>query len=92
MAIAVILTAAVLRVPLDHWCLLLLCIAVVFSAEMMNTAIEWLARAVTDQRDQRVRNALDVASAAVLCAAIGAAIVGMLILGLNLAAYLHLVE
>ncbi len=79
-AAAVIVAAIVLRIDdPTQWCLLLLCIAVVFSAEMFNSALESLAKAITDQFDPHVRTALNVGSAAVLIASIGAALVGAII-------------
>jgi diacylglycerol kinase len=64
----------------ERWCLYILCVTVVLSAEMFNTAIEHLARAVTRQQHPEIRDALDIASGAVLLAAIGAACVGILII------------
>lgn len=78
-AAAVILCAAMLRVEPLEWCILLLCIAGVFTAEMFNTALEALARAITDQPNRHIRVALDVASAAVLTASIGAAAIGLIL-------------
>ncbi len=79
-AASVLLTAVVLRLPdLRQWCLLLLCIAVVMSAELFNTALERLARAISDRHDANLGAALDVGSAAVLVAAVGAAAVGAII-------------
>lgn len=78
-ATAVILAGAILRVSLIEWCILLVCIAGVFTAEMFNTALESLARAITDQPNRHIAVALDVASAAVLVASIGAAIVGLIL-------------
>ncbi len=69
---------------LERWCLIALCIAIVLAAEMANTAIEHLARAVTREPNPEVRDALDVASAAVLVAALGAAVVGAAVLGSSL--------
>ncbi|MHC4176771.1 MAG: diacylglycerol kinase [Planctomycetota bacterium] len=81
-AAAVVMTAAVLGMAtLIQWCLLLLCITVVLVAEMFNSALESLARAVTDQFDPHVGRALNIGSAAVLIAAIGASIVGVIIFG-----------
>jgi len=72
---------------LDHvdWCLLVLCIFGVLAAEMLNSALETMARAITDETDPHVGEALDIGSAAVLLAAIGASIVGAIVLlrGLN---------
>lgn len=79
-ATAVVSAAAVLRVSLVAWSLLVICIAVVLAAEMFNTAIERLARAITSEENDEVREALDIASGAVLITAAGAAIVGALIL------------
>jgi diacylglycerol kinase len=64
----------------ERWCIYILCVAVVLAAEMFNTAIEHLARAVTRQEQPEVRDALDIASGAVLLAAIGAACVGVLMI------------
>lgn len=77
---AVILTASVLDVALAEWCLLIICIIIVLVAEMINTALESLARAITDEPNPHVGGALDVGSAAVLLAAIGAAVVGAIVL------------
>lgn len=85
MAAMVVLTGWVLHCDLTEWCLLTLSIAVVLAAEMMNTAIEHLARAVTEKRNPFVADALDMASAAVLLAITGAAVVGILVLGNRLA-------
>jgi diacylglycerol kinase len=80
MAAAVILSGVVLRIDdVTTWCVLLLCIAVVTGAEMFNSALESLAKAVTDKDDPHVRDALDMGSAAVLVASIGAAIVGTIV-------------
>jgi diacylglycerol kinase len=59
-----------------EWALISLSIGLVFAAELANTALEWLARAVTDKTDERVGRALDLASAAVLSAAGTALAVG----------------
>ena len=75
----VIVTAAALEVNHYEWCLLLLCVIAVMVAEMFNSALESMARAVTDQEDPKVGRALDIGSAAVLIASIGAAILGMII-------------
>jgi len=61
--------------PLE-WCVLLLCIGIVLSAELFNTALEKCAKAITSDFDDHIRDALDIASAAVLMASIFAALVG----------------
>lgn len=77
----VVLAGAVLSISTLQWCILILCITVVLAAEMFNTALERLARAVTRETDPEIRDALDMASGAVLLASIGAVIVGMFVLG-----------
>ncbi|MEK6235429.1 MAG: diacylglycerol kinase [Planctomycetales bacterium] len=62
-----------------QWCVLLLCVFVVLSAELFNTSIELLAKAVTNNHDERIRDALDVSAAAVLVASLGAATVGLIL-------------
>ena len=73
---AVVIAAAVLGVSVVEWCLLLGAIGFVLTAEVFNTAIESLARAHDVGRHPRIRDALDMASAAVLVAAITAAVLG----------------
>jgi len=84
MAIAVIVAAAALHVSLAEWCLLILCITAVLAAELFNTALEHLARQVDRDRNPNIGAALDMASGAVLLAAVGSAIVGVLVFGYRL--------
>ena len=79
MALVVQVVAAALGVSLLEWCLLLLCVAAVLVAELFNTALEHLARAITHEQNEELRDALDTSSGAVLLAAAAAALVGCLI-------------
>jgi len=81
----VLLSGAILDISRWEWCLMVLCIATVLCAELLNTSLERMARAVTREEDSHVRDALDIASGAVLVAAMGAAIVGVLVFGLRAA-------
>jgi diacylglycerol kinase len=63
----------------ERWCLFALCVAIAIMAELFNTAIERLSRAITDDYHPEIRDALDMASGAVFIVAVGAAIVGVLI-------------
>jgi diacylglycerol kinase len=65
----------------ERWCIYILCVTIVLSAELFNTAIERLARAVTREEHPEVRDALDIAAGAVLMASIGAGVVGALMIG-----------
>lgn len=79
-AAAVVFAAAVLRLQAWEWCVLLLCVAIVIAAELFNTSIELLVRRLHPDRHDHVGNALDIAAAAVLVVAIGAAMVGTIVL------------
>ncbi|MFO0913947.1 MAG: diacylglycerol kinase family protein [Pirellulales bacterium] len=78
---AVLGTAWYLRVPRHEWAVLVLCITIVWAAELFNSALEALAAAVRTDYDPQIGKALDVASSAVLVAALGAAAVGTVLLG-----------
>jgi diacylglycerol kinase len=78
-AAVVVALAAALQVSAVEWCLLVGAIAVVLAAEIFNSAVESLARALGPGWNPRVRDALDMASAAVLVAACGAAVVGLIV-------------
>ncbi len=62
-----------------EWCLVIICIAAVFSAEMFNTAIEKWIDFVHPQHHKTVGFVKDVAAGAVLVLAIAAAVVGLMI-------------
>ena len=80
MTAAVILAAIVLRVNMIGWCLLAICITVVLVTEMVNTALETMARAITEEPNPHIGGALDIGSAAVLLSSIGAGVVGAIVL------------
>ena len=80
-ALLTLLVAWGLGVSLVEWCVLLGAIGTVIAAEVINTAIEFLAKAVTSDFDENVRDALDVASAGVFVTVITAVIIGSLVLG-----------
>ena len=70
-----------LRVSLIEWCVLAGAIGAVLAAEVINTSIEMLAKAVTREFDPFVRDALDIASAGVMVTVITAAVIGTLLIG-----------
>lgn len=88
-AAAVVTAGALFRVSAGEWCLLTLAIGLVLSTEIFNTAIESLARAPGSRRHPRFRDALDMASAAVLVAAITAVVVGAIVFGPRLLAWME---
>ena len=52
-ALLLVLAAALLRIDRTQWCVLVLCITIVLTAEMFNSALEHLARAVDRSRECR---------------------------------------
>lgn len=72
-------TAVCLRVTATEWCLLVMCIVGVLSAEFMNSALESLAKAVTHDHNEHIACALDIGSGAVLLTGLGSAVVGLCI-------------
>ena len=78
---AVAAAGAWVGISTERWCLLVLCMGFVVVAELFNSAIEHLARAITREVHPEIRDALDVASGAVLLAAIGSAIAGLIVVG-----------
>ena len=72
----VVVAAILLKVSLEQWCLLGLCVGGVLSAELFNSAIERLARSVDDQYNDQIGAALDIAAGAVLMTAVTAVAVG----------------
>lgn len=62
-----------------EWVALVICIAMVFAAEAVNTALEYLTDLVSPGHHPLAGKVKDVAAAAVLVTAFGAAIVGLII-------------
>ncbi|MEZ6193016.1 MAG: diacylglycerol kinase family protein [Phycisphaerales bacterium] len=78
---AVIAAGLCLRITATDWCLLVLSIMAVWSAEALNTAFEFLADVASPEYHPTVKHAKDVAAAAVLIAAIGSVVIGALVFG-----------
>jgi diacylglycerol kinase (ATP) len=73
-------TAWLLSVSASDWRWLLFAITLVWAAEAMNTAIEFVCDAVSPQYSYAVKGAKDIAAGAVLITASGAAAIGLLTL------------
>jgi diacylglycerol kinase (ATP) len=63
----------------SEWCWIVLAIAIVWTAEALNTAFEFLADAASPDFHPIVRDAKDVAAGAVLITAIAAAVIGLIV-------------
>jgi diacylglycerol kinase len=70
-----------LRLSVQEWAILVLTIMAVWMAEFMNTAIEAVVDMTMPEIHPLAKVAKDVAAAAVLVGAVGAVIIGLLILG-----------
>jgi diacylglycerol kinase len=79
MSTVVVIAGVVLRVELAEWCILVLCMTIVLTAEMFNSALEAMAKAITEEIHPYLKNSLDIGSAAVLVASLGASLVGCLL-------------
>lgn len=71
-----------------EWALVVAAIALVWTAEAINTAIESAIDLVSPAQHPLAGRAKDAAAGAVLAAAIGAAIVGVCVFGPRIAAWL----
>lgn len=79
MAAYVIYFSLVAVLPIATVSKLLICFGLVFSLELINTAVEKLCDAVTEETDDRIRVIKDVSAAAVLVSAVFAAAVGLFV-------------
>lgn len=80
-ATLVFIMALWLGLPPRDWAVLILTIALVFSAEFVNTAIEAVVDLASPMHHPLAKVGKDVGAAAVLIAALAAILVGLLILG-----------
>lgn len=78
-AIIVVITGIYVRLSLNEWLICLLLFALVFSLELINTAIENTVDLVTTKKNKKAKIAKDAAAGAVLIAAIFASIIGIII-------------
>lgn len=80
-ATLVILVGLWLQLSFQDWAILILTIAMVFTAEFINTAIEAVVDLASPTHHPLAKVGKDVGAAAVLIAALAAILVGLLILG-----------
>lgn len=64
-----------------EWCALVLTMASVIGAEVLNTAVEYVVDLVCPERDERARRAKDAAAGAVLVFAVAAVVVAVVLFG-----------
>jgi diacylglycerol kinase (ATP) len=80
-AILVLLVSFWLKLSSGHWAIIILTIAMVFTAEFINTAIEAVVDLAMPMHHPLAKVGKDVGAGAVLIAALAGVIIGLLILG-----------
>jgi diacylglycerol kinase len=88
--VAAIALGLLFRLTRFEWCWIVLAIAIVWTAEALNTAFEFLADAASPNFHPVVRDAKDVAAGAVLVTAIAAVIIGAIVFWPHVSASLGL--
>ncbi len=86
--LAAIALGFALKIDRGDWLAVSLAIALVWTAEILNTAIERLCDVVSPEDHPGVRQVKDVAAGGVLVSAVGALIVAILVFGARLLVYL----
>ncbi len=87
--VLVLAAGALLRISLAEWALIALAVAGVWATEALNTSIEFLVDLTSPDLHPLAAKAKDVAAGAVLVAAIGSLIVGVLVFGPHVLKLLH---
>lgn len=78
-SILVIAAGIVVHLSRFEWLIVGVCIGLVITTELLNTAIEFLADALHPDKSEKIMKVKDVAAGAVLFSAIAAAIIGLVI-------------
>ena len=86
--VAVVAAGLFFQLSRAEWCWIVLTIAIVWTAEALNTAFEFLADATAPSFHPIVRDAKDVAAGAVFVSAIAATIIGLIVFWPHLMALL----
>jgi diacylglycerol kinase (ATP) len=85
----VIVLSVWLKLAVHDWAIIVIAIAMVWTSEFLNTALEAVVDLASPQHHQLAKVGKDVGAAAVLIAALGSALIGLLILGPPLLDRLH---
>lgn len=80
-SILVVLTCAWLGLTAEDWALIILAMALVWTAELLNTALEAVVDLASPSENNLAKVGKDVGAAGVLIASLSAAIIGILIIG-----------
>jgi len=78
-AVLVILLGILLKISVAEWLFIVLVIGIVFTAELLNSAIEKLADLVSPDHNEQIKRIKDYCAAAVLVSSIAALLIGVII-------------
>lgn len=78
-AVVTIIAGFFFGISATEWCLIIICIGLVISAEALNSAVEALADKITTDRDPLIGRAKDLGATAVTLLALVAVVVGLII-------------
>ncbi|MCU0405191.1 MAG: diacylglycerol kinase family protein [Chitinophagaceae bacterium] len=78
-ALLVVVAGFVFHISANEWLWVLLCMGMVLSLEMVNTAIETLANRLHPEKHPDIKVVKDVAAGAVLWASVVSVIIGLMI-------------
>ena len=87
-SVCILVTGGLLRLSAGEWCWVVLAIMAVWTAEALNTALEFLADVASPEFHPLVKQAKDVAAGGVLISALGSICIGILVLGPHLLDFL----
>ena len=77
--VCVVIAGILFKISLFEWMAVVFAIGLVFSFEILNTAVENIADFVCPERDARIKRIKDLAAAAVLVSAVTSAVIGLLV-------------
>ncbi|MCF8424089.1 MAG: diacylglycerol kinase family protein [Bacteroidia bacterium] len=80
-AIIAAIGGVIFQINLTEWCIILFCIGLVVSLEMINTALEQLVNLIEPNYNPKAGAIKDVAAGAVLVSSVISAIIGVMIFG-----------
>ncbi len=86
--VAIVVAGVLCELSRTEWCWIVLAIVAVWTAEALNTALEFLTDVASPEFHPIAGHAKDVAAGAVLIAAVGATIIGALVLGPHVSRWL----
>ncbi len=78
-ALLAVIAGLILNISICEWCLVIISIGSVFTAEMFNTSIELITNALYPGHDTNAAKIKDIAAGAVLITAFSALVTGFLI-------------